>query len=120
MKKREYLPAGICGAVAGIVNGLLGTGGGMVLLPLLAKYCDLEEKEVFACCIAIILPLSAVSLGIYFLQGGVIEGDGFAYILGGLAGGLCGGMLLKRLGTQWLHRIMGVFILWGAWRLLRL
>ncbi len=91
----------------------------MVLLPLLEKFCDLRGKELFACCIAIILPLSAVSLAIYFLQVGVVEREGLTYILGGVAGGLCGGMLLKKLQPHWLHRIMGAFILWGAWRLLK-
>ncbi|MBR4308445.1 MAG: TSUP family transporter [Oscillospiraceae bacterium] len=118
MKNRNVLSACICGAVAGVVNGLLGTGGGMVLLPLLERYCDLEEKEVFACCVGIILPLSTVSLGAYFLCGGSIEGEGFTYILGGVAGGVLGGLLLKKLRCRWLHRIMGAFILWGAWRLL--
>ena len=88
------------------------------MLPLLGKLCDLEEKEVFACCVGVMLPLSAVTLGIYFLQGGVIEPEGLPYIFGGVAGGILGGLLLKKLRCHWLHRIMGAFILWGAWRLL--
>ena len=40
------------------------------------------------------------------------------YLIGGALGGVIAGMLLKRLPTKWLHRILGVFILWGGARLL--
>ena len=45
------------GAAAGLVNGLFGGGGGMVLLPLLNRWCRVEGKRGFATCVAVILPL---------------------------------------------------------------
>ena len=35
------------GAAAGLVNGLFGGGGGMVLLPLLNRWCRVEGKRGF-------------------------------------------------------------------------
>ncbi len=106
------------GAAAGIVNGLFGAGGGMVLLPLLSKTTDLEGKEVFANCVAIILPLSLVSAVVYFLRGGSFAAESVPYLIGGAIGGVIAGVLLKKLKVKWLHRALGIFIVWGGIRLL--
>ena len=90
----------------------------MVLLPLLSRLTDLEGHESFASCVCIILPLSLVSAGVYALRGGSFALESVPYLIGGALGGVIAGMLLKRLPTKWLHRILGVFILWGGARLL--
>ena len=108
----------IAGAAAGIVNGLFGAGGGMVLLPLLSKTTDLEDQEVFANCVAIILPLSLVSAAVYLLRGGSFLMQIVPYLIGGAIGGVIAGLLLKKLKAKWLHRALGLFILWGGFRLL--
>lgn len=108
----------ICGGAAGAINGLFGAGGGMVLIPLLRKLTDLEEKEVFACSVAVILPLSAVTLAMFFLKGGEITSQGIPYIIGGSLGGIGAGILLKKVKAKWLHRLLGAFILYGGFRLL--
>ena len=108
----------LSGAAAGIVNGLFGAGGGMVLLPLLSKTTDLEDKEVFANCVAIILPLSLVSAAVYLLRGGSFLMQSVPYLIGGALGGVIAGLLLKKLKAKWLHRALGLFILWGGFRLL--
>lgn len=108
----------LCGAVAGIVNGLFGAGGGMVLIPMLRRFTTLEEKEVFACSVGVILPLSAVTLGVFFLKGGEITSQGLPYIIGGALGGIGAGVLLKKVKAKWLHRALGAFILYGGFRLL--
>ncbi len=108
----------ICGAAAGVVNGLFGAGGGMVLLPLLSKTTDLQDKEIFANCVAIILPLSLVSAAVYLLRGGSFAGESIPYLIGGAIGGVIAGLLLKKLKAKWLHRTLGLFIIWGGFRLL--
>ena len=40
------------------------------------------------------------------------------YLIGGAIGGVLAGLFLKKLPTKWLHRILGIFILWGGYRLL--
>ena len=108
----------LSGAAAGIVNGLFGAGGGMVLLPLLGKTTDLKDKEIFANCVAIILPLSLVSAAVYWLRGGSFLQESLPYLLGGGIGGVIAGLLLQKLKAKWLHRALGIFILWGGFRLL--
>lgn len=108
----------LCGALAGVVNGLFGAGGGMVLIPLLRKWTELEEKEIFACSVGIILPLSAMTLVVYFLRGGEITSQGTSYIIGGTLGGVVAGLLFRKVNAKWLRVILGAFILYGGIRLL--
>lgn len=115
--KRRY-GAIVSGAAAGLANGLFGAGGGMVLLPLLSRMTEIEGHECFASCVCIILPLSLISAGVYALRGGSFAAESVPYLLGGAIGGVIAGLLLKRVPTKWLHRILGAFILWGGARLL--
>lgn len=66
---KSYLPFGLSGAAAGLINGFFGAGGGMVLVPLLIHLGKLPDKEAFASSIAIILPLCLVSLFVYGASG---------------------------------------------------
>ena len=115
--KKRY-GAALSSAAAGLANGLFGAGGGMVLLPLLSRLTELDGHECFASCVCIILPLSLVSAGVYALRGGSFATESVPYLIGGALGGVIAGLLLKRLPTKWLHRVLGAFILWGGARLL--
>lgn len=90
----------------------------MLLLPLLRKTTKLQGHELFASCVCAILPMSLVSAGVYWLRGGSFVAEAVPYLVGGAIGGLLAGMLLKKLPVKWLHRTLGVFILWGGLRLL--
>lgn len=115
--KKEKFGAVLAGALAGLANGLFGAGGGMVLLPVLEKTTDLKPKELFASSVCVILPISLVSVGVYFWQGGDFVTESVPYLIGGAGGGVMAGLLLKRLPTKLLHYILGAFILWGGLRL---
>ena len=41
----------------------------MILVPLLMARCGLDRRKAFACSVAIIFPLCALSAGIYFWKG---------------------------------------------------
>ena len=40
------------------------------------------------------------------------------YLLGGLAGGIVGGMLFRKMPGRWLRRLFGVFLVYGGVRYL--
>ena len=100
------------------MNGLFGGGGGIPLLLLLTGWAGLPEKTAFATCVAAILPVCAVSAGVYLLRGGVSPVRALPYLLGGLAGGALGGRLFRRVPALWLRRLFALFLLYGAWRYL--
>lgn len=105
----------MAGGAAGLVNGFFGGGGGMVLVPLLMSRCGLERRKAFACSVAIIFPLCALSAVIYYSKGNLDLLTALPYLAGGLIGGYCGGKLFKKVSVAWLKRIFALLILYGAW-----
>ncbi len=106
--------AGIC---AGAANGLFGAGGGMVLVPLLTL-TDLDEESVFPASVSIILPICLVSLAITFRFDGFPWDIATPYLSASIAGGIAAGVFGRKIPTLWLHRILGILILWGGVRYL--
>lgn len=115
LKKYGIALSGIC---AGAVNGLFGAGGGMVLVPLLTGITDLEEQEIFPASVAIILPICLVSLSFSLDVRSFDWISPLPYFIGSAVGGVLSGFLGKRIPTLWLHRILGILILWGGVRYL--
>lgn len=99
------------GAAAGAINGLLGAGGGMIMVPLLLFWCGLEEKKALATSVAAIVPLCAVSAAVCLARGGTLPQGSIWYLLGGLAGGAAGGLLMKKFSSDALIRIFGAIML---------
>lgn len=108
----------LAGGAAGVVNGFFGGGGGMVLVPLLAGKCGLDQRKAFATSVAVIAPLCALSSVIYWLRGGLDFAAALPYLAGGLIGGLIGGKIFKRLSMVWLRRGFALLILYGGVRAL--
>ena len=118
MKFRNAFWLAVIGAAAGAVNGLFGAGGGMILVPLLSRYGGLEEQEVFPASVSIILPICLVSLSTSLLYNKSIPDGTIWYLLGSAGGGLIAGLWGNKIPTLWLHRLLGIFILWGGIRYL--
>ena len=116
--RRNHFGMVLSGAAAGIVNGLLGAGGGMVLIPLLTRLTPLEEEAVFPASVAIILPVCLVSLAVTMLQGPLPWGQAWPWLLGSAAGGFCAGKWGRKIPVKWLHRGLGILIIWGGIRYL--
>ena len=117
MKKR-MLGGIAAGLGAGTVNGLFGAGGGMVLVPLLSLLMDLEDEEIFASSLAIILPICVVSLAVTAAIGTLAWREALPYLIGSAAGGWAAGLWGKKIPVKWLHRGLGLLIIWGGVRYL--
>lgn len=118
MKIQCHWGMAVAGACAGAVAGLFGAGGGMVLVPLLSLLARLQEEEIFPASLSIILPVCLVSLAVTAMQGQLPWQEAFPYLLGSAAGGVLAGVWGNRIPVIWLHRALGVLILWGGWRYL--
>ena len=118
MKKKSWLGMALSGLAAGAVAGLFGAGGGMVLVPLLTLLTPLEESEVFPSSITIILPICLVTLAVSAAVGTVPWQDALPYLFGSAAGGWAAGMWGRKIPVKWLHRGLGILILWGGYRYL--
>ena len=89
----------------------------MPLLVLLRR-AGLEDKAAFATCVAIILPLCAVSAAVCLLRGSLPLAHALPYLLGGACGGWLGGRWFRSVPNIWLRRIFALFLLYGAYRYL--
>ena len=111
--KFSYLLAGAC---AGAVTGFFGAGGGMVLVPLLVLLTDLSEDAVFPTSLSIILPVCLVVIAVSAFQGTLPVTQALPYLAGSTIGGIVAGLWGQRIPVKWLHRLLGILILWGGVR----
>ena len=106
----------LAGGLAGVANGFFGGGGGSVLVPLLTGCCGLSQRKAFATSVAVILPLCALSVAVYFFRGGLDLMAALPYLAGGAAGGWIGGKWFKGMKMPWLKRAFGLLLIYGGVR----
>ena len=110
--------AALAGLLAGIVNGIFGGAGGMVLIPALGLWTDVERDALFPLSVSVMLPVCVLSLWMTARTGPLPWLDAAPYLLGSVVGGVLVGIFGKRIPAKWLHRIFGVMLLWGGIRYL--
>lgn len=106
----------LTGTLAGLCNGLFGSGGGLFLVPLLTSWTKLPARRAFATSVAVVLPLSAVSAVVYWFRGGLDLSAAWPYLVGGAVGGWISGTIFRRAPLVWLRRAFGALILYGGVR----
>ena len=110
--KRFLLTAS--GVVVGLINGLLGAGGGIIVVPILRFVLGLNQKEAQATAIFIILPFCVVSVIIYLILGNFSVNLAIPVFIGSVLGAIMGTFLLAKLKNNVLVYIFcGVLILAG-------
>ncbi len=107
----------VVGLLAGFANGLLGAGGGILIVfgmtPLLSA--DREgQRDVFANALAVMMPVSIVSVISYILAGRFDSTPFSLYLLPAVAGGLIGGFLLDRLKLPLIKRLFALIVIWSG------
>lgn len=108
----------LSGFCAGAANGLFGAGGGMLLVPALVMLTDLQDEEIFPASVSIILPTCLVSL-IFTADWSTLQtSNAWILLAGSVLGGIGAGIWGKHIPTIWLHRALGLLILWGGYRYL--
>ena len=108
-KRKKYLM--IIGAITGLVNGLLGGGGGMIIVPMFTNILKYEEKQAHATAVAVILPISVIS-GIIYICGGCFKVySGLNVLLGVVIGGVVGCSLLTKLKKDVIQKIFIVVVI---------
>ncbi len=117
MKVKKSMQIAVIGTAIGLVNGILGAGGGMLAVPLLKKI-GFSQKESHTNAIAIILPITIVSAAIYLFEDFVEIKDSLIYIPTGLLGAVLGSYILKKISPKWLKRIFGILMVYAGVRLL--
>lgn len=108
----------LAAAAAGAVNGLFGGGGGMLLLPLLGREESLQGHALFANSLAVMLPLSLVSLGVSALSEPLPLGEALPFLLGGAVGAVIGGRSFGLVSVRALRLLFAAFLCYAGVRYL--
>ena len=116
MKNNKLFNA-LVGISIGFINGLLGAGGGMLAVPFLKKQ-GLSQKEAQQNAIAIILPITAVSAGVYLYKDYVNLSDSFSYLPTGFIGAIAATLLMSKISNKALRLAFSLFMLYAGIRLL--
>lgn len=104
------------GLAAGFVNGLLGAGGGMLLLPSFSP--ELEQRRAHATSLLTMLTLSAVSALLYALDGRFDWEVLWKFLPGEVVGGVVGAFALNKMPPALLRRAFGAVAVLAGLRLL--
>ena len=101
IQAKNSLLCAAAGLISGAINGLLGAGGGILITYFLAFVTrdeDIDQNSIFANALITMLPISAVSFGVYLARGYVKLDTGLLYLVApAVIGGLMGSFLLKKL-----------------------
>lgn len=125
MKINNRLPLICLGAfIAGITNGLLGAGGGIVLIFLLSPalsgiyekngYEFYKSKDVMAISLSVMLPISVVSAIRYGARGLLDLSYVSKIIFPSVLGGFAGGILLNKLQENLITKIFAFLVIYSG------
>ncbi|MBQ3136208.1 MAG: sulfite exporter TauE/SafE family protein [Clostridia bacterium] len=103
--------------VTGFINSAIGSGGGMVSVPVMKKY-GLEQKQAQATTLAVILPLTVISAALYAFQGAYSPFDALKFVPFGFIGSVVGVKLTRKVKNRALKIIFALFMIWSGIRLL--
>ena len=115
---KDKLKKSIAGALAGILAGFFGSGGGIIVVEGLQR-SGVDEKKSHAMSLAVIFPIASVSALLY-TGGGYVELTSTLWVCGGAAiGGIIGALFLRNINPKWLNRVFTLLLLAsGVWMLL--
>lgn len=100
----------------GLCNGLFGSGGGVLAVKYLEKNFK-DTKKAHASSLIVIVPISIVSIIIYYFKNSFDLSLVFLYIIGGLMGCYVGTKLLKKINKDWLGLVFSILIMYLSIRL---
>lgn len=107
----------LIGVVVGFVNILLGAGGGIIAVPLLKK-SGMTQKEAQANAIAVIFPITIISLIIYARRG-YVNFENIKFIFPAAAvGALLGTYVFKKCTNRIMTVVFSGFMIWAGVRLM--
>lgn len=116
-----FIPATLA---AGVINGLLGAGGGVVMLYVIravlghSEDAESASRDAFATVVAVILPVSVVSAVTYGARGNMDMEMMQILAIPALAGGVIGAYLTDRLSTRFIRGLFAVLVIVSGVRMI--
>ncbi len=110
----------IIGFIAGLLNGLIAIGGGIVIVPGMIRYRQATPQIAVGTSLVAIIVLSSVAFVAHFSLSNQVIGltEMLSAVLGGILGTIVGGRILARLDTRGLLKLFALFVFILSLRLL--
>jgi len=118
VRTRERVEGFFAGLVAGAAGGLLGVGGGIVLVPMLAGRFGLSQHQAHGTSLAVIGLTALAGLAVYGAHAQVAWGTAAVVALASIATARYGARRANRLSSAGLGRAFAVFLMIVGTRLL--
>ena len=112
----------VSSVTSGVMNGFVGTGGGIILYFVL-KFLNRHEKttdmkDIMATVISVVIPMSVVSSVIYMVKGNIIYKELPVYLPAALIGGIIGAFLLDKLKFKIVKKLFAAMIIYAGIRMM--
>lgn len=107
----------VIGLFTGFINGIFGSGGGTLLVPILNNILKVEEHKSHATALAVIIFLSTTSSIIYISKGTFDVNLTLQAAIGSILGGIIGAKLLSKLNGKFLRIAFGIVMIIAACRM---
>lgn len=107
----------IIGIFTGFINGIFGSGGGTLLVPILNNIIKIEEHKSHATALAIIVFLTAASSVVYISKGTYDITLTLKVAVGSIIGGIVGAKILCKLTGRFLRISFGLIMIIAALRM---
>lgn len=107
----------VIGLFTGFINGVFGSGGGTLLVPILNNILKVEEHKSHATALAIIIFLSTTSSIIYVSKGTFDVNLTIQSAIGSIIGGIIGAKLLSKVTGKFLRIGFGIIMIIAAFRM---
>ena len=108
---------GAIGVLSGLVNGLLGIGGGTILIPAMIFLLGEEQHKAHGTSLMIILPTAFISTIVYRMHNNLDLSLSFKVALGAVIGGYIGAKLMNKIPAKTLKKLFGVFMIVAGLRM---
>ncbi len=106
------------GIITGLINGLLGIGGGTVLIPAMVFLLGVSQHQAHGTSLAVILPTTIASSIIYGLNNDLNFAVTLEVVIGGIIGGYIGAKLMNKIPATRLRQFFGVFMFLAGLRMM--
>lgn len=105
------------GLIAGFINGLFGSGAGMIVLPGLISVMKLDSKVARGTSLFILVVVSFVTC--FFYVRNITDYTALWFITaGGILGGVIGSRFSRIISGKWLKIVLGIMMLVTGIRML--
>lgn len=114
----QFLYAALIGLGGGLASGLFGVGGGIVMVPAMIFFLEMNPKAAIGTSLAVIIPTAIMGTFQHFQLGNVQWRIALWLMPTAIVGGFCGAYLTKYIPVLGLKRAFGCLMLVAAVKLL--